>query len=108
MIQTINSASPIKRKKAGSSLRLRRTTRHRYSLGEARIRARTLMRGAGRGGAIINSTPQLNHFACWPTNKREQGRRIMHPSRHWLDYDPVALAVLVIGIGMIELLALSI
>jgi hypothetical protein len=24
---------------------------------------------------------------------------------HWLDYDPVALAVLVIGIGMIELLA---
>jgi hypothetical protein len=28
--------------------------------------------------------------------------------RHWLDYDSVALAVLVIGIGMIELLALSI
>jgi hypothetical protein len=28
--------------------------------------------------------------------------------RHWLDYDPVALAVLVIGIGIIELLALSI
>ena len=28
--------------------------------------------------------------------------------RHWLDYDPVALAVLLIGIGMIELLALSI
>jgi hypothetical protein len=33
----------------------------------------------------------------------------MHAQRwHWLDYDPVALAVLVIGIGMIELLALSI
>jgi hypothetical protein len=28
--------------------------------------------------------------------------------RHWLEYDPVALLVLVIGIGMIELLALSI
>jgi hypothetical protein len=28
--------------------------------------------------------------------------------RHWLDYDPIALAVLVIGIGLIELLALSI
>jgi hypothetical protein len=28
--------------------------------------------------------------------------------RHWLDYDPVALGVLVIGIGMIELLALII
>jgi hypothetical protein len=27
---------------------------------------------------------------------------------HWLDYDPVALAVLAIGIGMIELLALII
>ena len=29
-------------------------------------------------------------------------------SRHWLDYDPVALAVLVIGIATIELLALLI
>ena len=27
--------------------------------------------------------------------------------RYWLDYDPVALAVLVIGIGLVELLALS-
>jgi len=25
--------------------------------------------------------------------------------RHWLDYDPVALAVLLVGIGMVELLA---
>jgi hypothetical protein len=32
----------------------------------------------------------------------------MQPRRYWLDYDPVALAVLVIGIGVIELLALSI
>jgi hypothetical protein len=32
----------------------------------------------------------------------------MHHMRHWLEYDPVALLVLVIGIGMIELLALSI
>jgi hypothetical protein len=28
--------------------------------------------------------------------------------RHWLDYDPVAIAVLVIGIGLIELLAMII
>jgi hypothetical protein len=28
--------------------------------------------------------------------------------RHWLDYDPIALAALVIGIGIIELLALII
>ena len=27
---------------------------------------------------------------------------------HWLDYDPVAVAVLVIGLGMIELLAMII
>jgi hypothetical protein len=33
----------------------------------------------------------------------------MDPQKHyWLDHDPVALAVLVIGIGMIELLAFSI
>jgi len=29
-------------------------------------------------------------------------------SGHWLDYDPIALVVLVIGIGAVALLALSI
>ena len=28
--------------------------------------------------------------------------------RYWLDYDPVAVALLVIGLGMIELLAIFI
>jgi hypothetical protein len=32
----------------------------------------------------------------------------MQQRLYWLDYDPVALAVLVIGIALIELLALSI
>jgi hypothetical protein len=32
----------------------------------------------------------------------------MHTKAHWLDYDSVAFAVLVIGMGAIELLALSI
>jgi hypothetical protein len=32
----------------------------------------------------------------------------MHSRQYWLDYDPVALAVLVIGIGMVGLLAVSI
>jgi hypothetical protein len=32
----------------------------------------------------------------------------MQQKVYWLDYDPVALAVLLIGIGMIGLLALSI
>jgi hypothetical protein len=29
-------------------------------------------------------------------------------SRHWLDYDPVALVVLILGIGAVSLLVLSI
>jgi hypothetical protein len=32
----------------------------------------------------------------------------MQQKLYWLDYDPVALAVLVIGMGMIELLVLII
>jgi hypothetical protein len=32
----------------------------------------------------------------------------MQQRLHWLDYDPIALAVLVLGMGMIALLALSI
>ena len=40
-----------------------------------------------------------------PTKKREKARHLMHQR---VDYDLVALAVLVNGIGMIELLALSI
>ena len=40
---------------------------------------------------------------------RRTGWRIMYiQRRHWLDYDPVAVAVLVIGIGTIELLAMII
>ena len=50
----------------------------------------------------------LNHLPAGPTNKVGTGRRTMQTKRYWLDYDPVALAVLVIGIGAIELLALSI
>ena len=36
----------------------------------------------------------------------EHGMDIMR--RHWLDYDLVALAVLIIGLGIVELLAFSI
>jgi hypothetical protein len=32
----------------------------------------------------------------------------MQQRQYWLDYDPVALVVLVIGIGLIEVLALII
>ena len=50
----------------------------------------------------------LNQLPAGPTNRVGTGRRAMQTKRYWLDYDPVALAVLVIGIGAIELLALSI
>jgi hypothetical protein len=36
------------------------------------------------------------------------GGYTMQQRLHWLDYDPVAFAVLAIGMGMIALLALSI
>ena len=40
---------------------------------------------------------------------RRTRRRIMYAQKwHWLDYDPVAVAVLVIGLGVIELLAMMI
>jgi hypothetical protein len=32
----------------------------------------------------------------------------MQTKRYWLDYDPIAFAVLVVGIGMVEVLALVI
>jgi len=32
----------------------------------------------------------------------------VHGRGHWPDYDPVALAILVIGIGVVALLAISI
>jgi hypothetical protein len=50
----------------------------------------------------------LNLLPAGSTNEAGTGRRTMQTKRYWLDYDPVALAVLVIGIGAIELLALSI
>jgi hypothetical protein len=67
----------------------------------------------GRRAAAIHKEFQclvmhLNQMPPGPTNRVGTGRRAMQTKRYWLDYDPVALAVLVIGIGAIELLALSI
>jgi hypothetical protein len=39
---------------------------------------------------------------------RVRGVMHVHGRGHWLDYDPVALAILVIGIGVVALLAISI
>lgn len=46
-----------------------------------------------------------------PKKKMALGQQvdIMRPNiRHWLEYDPVALTVLLIGIGFVALLVLSI
>jgi hypothetical protein len=56
---------------------------------------------------ILAAAPFEPSCLLTPLIKREQGRPLMH-KRYWLDYDPVAFVILVIGIGMIELLALSI
>ena len=49
---------------------------------------------------------QLETENRWRVTMYVQTMHVQKP--HWLDYDPVALAVLVIGIGIIELLALII
>jgi hypothetical protein len=85
-----------------------------YHIDTGRItRAASWRYGFGRRAVAIHKEFQcfvmhLNQFACRTTNRVGTGRRAMQTKRHWLDYDPVALAVLVIGIGAIELLALSI
>jgi hypothetical protein len=56
---------------------------------------------------ILAAAPFEPSCLLTPLIKREEGRPLMH-KRYWLDYDPVAFVILVIGIGMIELLALSI
>ena len=44
-----------------------------------------------------------------PTGWFSRVRYVMRAySGHWLDYDPVALVILVVGIGAVALLALSI
>jgi len=45
----------------------------------------------------------------WPRIDLFRARCVMRvQSGHWLDYDPVALVILVVGIGAVALLALSI
>ena len=50
--------------------------------------------------ALLQRPPPLGHQG-W-----EQGGVTMQHELHWLDYDPVAVAVLAIGMGLIELFAL--
>ena len=53
------------------------------------------------GGMSIYSLPQEKSCLAF-----EQGMDTML-TRHWLEYDSVALAALFIGLGVVELLVLS-
>src|SRR5262245_44182972 len=52
--------------------------------------------------------PVPPHIAALVEQLQTLNRATYVQKPHWLDYDPLALAVLVIGIGIIELLALII
>jgi hypothetical protein len=53
--------------------------------------------------------PVPPHIAALVEQLETVNRATMYVQKpHWLDYDPLALAVLVIGIGIVELLALLI
>ena len=52
------------------------------------------------GFPIYSPTQEITAF--------EHRMDIISDNRHWLEYDPVALAVLLIGIGCVELIVLSI
>jgi hypothetical protein len=60
--------------------------------------------------SAVNSGTQGDRTRClWgPLAHQgwEQGGVTMQHELHWLDYDPVAVAVLAIGMGLIELFAL--
>src|SRR5262249_18411527 len=69
---------------------------------------RTRKLGFPIGGAMPNEAefPSALSVSSWVFLR---ARRVMNvQSKHWLDYDPVALVVLVVGMSVVALLALSI
>jgi hypothetical protein len=65
--------------------------------------------GTAFGLNMTLSRPVPPHIAALVEQLETVNRATMYVQKpHWLDYDPLALAVLVIGIGIVELLALLI
>jgi hypothetical protein len=63
----------------------------------------------GQLAAVIRPADRIDYLIGRHVHIEQLERQNLGlPRRHWLDYDPVALAVLVIGIATIELLALMI
>jgi hypothetical protein len=65
--------------------------------------------GTACGPNMMLSRRRCPHIAALVEQLEMVNRATMYVQKpHWLDYDPLALAVLVIGIGIVELLALMI
>jgi hypothetical protein len=58
---------------------------------------------------LAKDRDKVRHWLDFLKARSATARRVMNVrSRHWLDYDPVALVVLVVGMSAVALLALSI
>jgi hypothetical protein len=58
---------------------------------------------------LAKDRDKVRHSLDFLKARSATARRVMNvQSRHWLDYDPVALVVLVVGMSAVALLALSI
>jgi hypothetical protein len=73
--------------------------------GNAR-RPEALSRRPSRSSVLEGRTP--SRVASVGGGSHRSGCVVSVQSRHWLDYDPVALVVLVVGMSAVALLALSI
>ena len=73
-----------------------------------RISLRSSQNSRRRNRGSPDGFTEAAHAWRLSLNRRTRQHVMYIQRRHWLDYDPVALAVLVIGIGIIELLALII
>jgi hypothetical protein len=69
---------------------------------------RRIRSGCCARAATGHAANESHEFAPFHLIEQPSGGRTMQQTMYWLDYDAVALAVLVIGLGMIGLLALSI
>jgi hypothetical protein len=59
-------------------------------------------------GCVVSMALSLPGLEGAPRRPPGRGALMSVQSRHWLDYDPVALVVLVVGMSAVALLALSI
>jgi len=58
---------------------------------------------------VASSVPLESHATVFESSGVRIGIDVMFSDyRHWLEYDPVALAVLLVGVGFVKLIVLSI